>query len=61
MIKNMVHFEVKTGERTYNFLCSPDSPLGEIYDALHQMKREVIHKINELNSDQKEVKDSNAD
>lgn len=39
--------EVKTGEHTYQFVCSPDSPIGEVYDALSNMRAYVIQKIKE--------------
>lgn len=42
MIKQMTVMEVKINDRTYQFQCSPDSPLGEIHDALYQMRSKVI-------------------
>ncbi len=39
--------EVKIGERTYNFECSPDSPLGEINQALVSMNSYVLARIDE--------------
>ena len=45
MIKNSTILEVKIGDRNYQFQCSPDSPLGELHDALHQMKAFIIQKI----------------
>ncbi len=47
MIKNKTVLEVKMGERTYELMCSPDSPLGELYDVLFQMQSYVIGKIND--------------
>lgn len=45
MTENTI-IQVKTGERSYRLECSPDSPLGELYDALNQMRDFVITKIN---------------
>lgn len=45
MIKHNTILEVKIGERIYQFECSPESPLGELHDALHQMKSFIIQKI----------------
>jgi hypothetical protein len=48
MIKNMIHLEVRSSDRSYQFVCSNESPLGEIHDVLCQMKAEIIKKINEV-------------
>jgi hypothetical protein len=45
MLKNNTVLEIKIGERNYQFYCSPDSPLGELYDVLHQMKSFIVQKI----------------
>lgn len=45
--------EVKKEERSYQFHCSPNSPLGEIYDALSQMRAYVINRmVEEQNAEQ---------
>lgn len=49
MIKNETVLEVNIGDRIYKFSCSPQSPLGELHDALFQMKNFVIEKIIESN------------
>ena len=41
--------EVKFNERSYILECSPDSPLGELYDAVTQIRNFVINKINQEN------------
>lgn len=47
MLKQSVKLEVVKGERVYQ-LCLPiDSPLGEVYDVLYEMRSFVIGKINE--------------
>lgn len=45
MIKSQTIIEIKSGERNYTFECSPDSPLGEIHDALFQMKSIIVQQI----------------
>lgn len=47
MIKQQTLLEVKAGERTYELACSPDSPLGELYDAICAMKSFIVQRINE--------------
>lgn len=47
MLKNKSVLEVVKGAREYQFSCEPDSPLGEVFDALCQMKSYVVEKINE--------------
>lgn len=39
--------EVIINERSYQLECSTESPLGEIYDVLTQMKSFVIEKMKE--------------
>lgn len=46
-IKSKTTFEKKTGDRIYVFECDPDSPLGEIYDALTLMRAFILEKIQE--------------
>jgi len=47
--------EIKTGERKYSFHCDGGSPLGEIHDALHQLKNYIGQRILEqLQQEQKE-------
>lgn len=47
MISNKVVLEAKIGERSYQFLCANDSPLGEAHDALCEFKAYVIGKMQE--------------
>ena len=56
MIKQKVVLEVTVGDRSYSMECYHDSPLGEIHDALSQMKAFVIQKM----KDAEQVKDSPA-
>ncbi len=57
MIKNKTVIEKKIGDRIYLLLCDPDSPLGELHDALAEMKAHVIEIMNQhqKNEQPKEV------
>lgn len=46
MIKNHLILEVKKNERVYQMHLSPDSPLGECFDILTEMRSYVLEKIN---------------
>jgi hypothetical protein len=45
MLKQKSVLEIKIGERTYLFHCESDSPLGEVHDAICQMRAFVVQKI----------------
>ena len=45
MIKNKISLEFKCNDRMYEFICSSDSPLGEVYDALSAMRGFVVERI----------------
>lgn len=45
MIKQKTILEVKIGERAYELYCPSDSPLGELHDALLQMKGFCVDKM----------------
>jgi len=47
MIKTHTIIEHKIGERVYQLVCTPDSPLGELFDACNFFRGIVIEKINE--------------
>ncbi len=50
MLNNIARLEIKIGERSYQFLCEIDSPLGEVHDALSQMKVYIINKMKDIES-----------
>jgi len=54
MIKNFTSLEHKIGERIYQFYCDPNSPLGELHDALHAMRNFVIGKMQEIDKKNEE-------
>jgi hypothetical protein len=50
MFNQIGKLEVKFGERVYQLLCEVDSPIGEVHDALSQMKLYVINKMKDIES-----------
>jgi hypothetical protein len=52
MIKQSTLLEVKKNERTYSLCMDPLSPLGEIYDVIHEMKQFIFQKIKDVESSQ---------
>jgi hypothetical protein len=42
MLSNKSKLTVQVGEKTFEFLCDQDSPLGLVHDALSQMRKFVI-------------------
>jgi len=53
MLKTQTILEVKIGERVYTLQLDPQSPLGEAYDAVTQMRGYIIDKIVEENNKSK--------
>lgn len=47
MLKQVVTFEIKRDDRTYQLTLPENCPLGEIHDVLFQMRSFVVDKINE--------------
>ena len=45
MIKTLAQIEIKKGDRSYQFILSNDSPLGECFDVLSDMRAIVYQKI----------------
>lgn len=52
MIKQSTLLEVKKNDRSYVLSMDPLSPLGEIYDVLHEMKQFIFLKIKDVESAQ---------
>lgn len=46
MLKQSVMLEVKLNDRVYQLHLPQDAPLGEVHDALYQLRSFVIEKIN---------------
>jgi hypothetical protein len=59
MISNLTKIEIKNGERFYQFLCSVDSPIGEVHDALTAMKNMVVQRIMEADKPDEPKGESN--
>lgn len=47
MLKQSAQLELKIGERVYQLNLPSEAPLGEVHDALYQMRSYVISRINE--------------
>ena len=47
MVKTKTILEVKKGERIYSLELDPNSPLGEIFDALAEMQFIIMNKMKE--------------
>ncbi len=45
MLKQKSIFEIVIADKTYNFSCDNDSPLGCVHDALMQMKGWVVDRM----------------
>jgi len=50
MLNNLAKLEVKIDGKIYQLLCDVDSPIGQVHDALSQMKLYVINKMKEVES-----------
>lgn len=48
-VKGQTILEQKIGERVFQLLLEPQSPLGEVFDALCHMKSFIIQKMQEAN------------
>jgi hypothetical protein len=53
MIKSKTFLEMKIGEHNFEFVCSPESSYGQVYDALCHMKSFIVNKINEIEQNEK--------
>jgi hypothetical protein len=57
MIRNKSVLEVKSGERIYSLEVYTDSPLGEVFDVLSQMRGYIVQRmIDEQNKDKPKEK-----
>lgn len=58
MIKSMTVLEVVKGDRNYKLIMESDSPLGECFDVLCEMRGQVLEVINShaLKESQPEIK-----
>lgn len=58
MINNKIQFELKKNERSYQLIISPDSPLGELYDVLSEMRGYVFNRLKEVEEQDKKTEES---
>lgn len=42
---NKTNLEVKRESRTYFLVCEQDSPLGEVYDVLNELRNYVVERM----------------
>lgn len=59
-IKQKTLLEVKVGDRVYSMECYSDAPLGEVHDALCNMKAYVVSRINEMQANEEQPKEENV-
>ncbi len=59
MIKQKTVLEVKIGERVYELFCGADSPLGELHDALMQMKGYCVERMVAAQKEEQAAADEN--
>ena len=57
MIKQKTIIEVKICDRIYELSCSGDSPLGELHDALMQMKGFCVERMVQAQKEEQAVSD----
>lgn len=57
-LKCKTALQVKVGERTYEMECYSDAPLGEIFDALTQMKAYIVDRINAQLDNEKKAQEA---
>lgn len=55
MIKQKTILEVKIGENIYELSCSSASPLGELHDALMQMKGYCVDRMVQAQAEEQKV------
>lgn len=57
MVKNLTSLEIVKGERTFLLILEADSPLGECFDVLSEMRAFVINKIQEAEQQAKQAEE----
>lgn len=45
MEDNKTKLEIKIEERNYQFVCEPDSGLGEVFDVLSRMRNYILQRM----------------
>jgi len=60
MIKTKTLLEVVKDGKVIQLYCDPETGLGTLHDALHEMKAYVVERINEANIHNKEQSEEKA-
>ena len=58
MIKTLSILEISKESRKYQLILSPDSPLGECFDVLTEMRSDILKLINERSKEPESQNDS---
>ena len=61
MIKNLASLEIKKGERLYRMLVENDSPLGEVFDVLSEMRSFVFERVKAVEEESKKKEEVKVD
>jgi hypothetical protein len=59
MLKSIAHFEIKLGEKVYQFLCDNDAPITDVKEAIFQITKivgQVEANIEAIKKQQEEAK-----
>jgi hypothetical protein len=43
----MIEFETTKNDNVYRFIIPTKAPLGEVYDAVHELLREIVKRAND--------------
>lgn len=58
MIKPVAVLELVIGERSYQLQCHSNSPLGELHDALMQMKGYVVERMQKAHAEEHQISEA---
>lgn len=61
MVKNLTSLEIVKGDRTFRLILDADSPLGECFDVLSEMRAFVVQKIQEAEQQAKQAEEPVAE
>jgi hypothetical protein len=54
MLKNQAILEIVVGPRVYQLLLHQDSPLGECFDALTEMRHYIVERIKKAEEEERQ-------
>lgn len=61
MIKNKTFIEIEVKGRDYTFVCSPDSPLNDAYDAVKLIENYLVERLNAVQTPQVQTEEVKED